>query len=869
MKKLSILRQKLIQETKQLIDEDVIDIRSVDHDFQSVTDSQSKKENLQTVQSDFSSKQNQVENGDSQISARQKLLKNQMSGQYGNQFKKREGEDNLLSLQKTNLRKHKADIKVAQTQIKNQSQSQLNFHNTLLDIQKEYLDYEMKKAQNEYAIDLDLIQEDFANQQQKQQPHLDQQKKKKSEFIDLLKKCKICSESDLHYASKPFKLMKKLKDIRIMFERKSNNLEQQMKKSNMNKNKIIEDIKADKVIIRKALPEMAKNYLSEIQQQKRINKLLQEKNIQKAKKQLASINQNQSGFSMLNSNQMNDQNLNLQLQYIDSQDPSVYINPAQEVMQSQTTKNYYKNNSTSPFRKNFSSNYNKEAKTSRNNNNEISQFNDYVQTNDSKSLSRFSHLEQKRRPNQQPKLSGKYNSSDKNGIPIPCIAEYGNYFSQENSPYIRQLDSRQKSSTNKVISSNFNETQKRKANSISIQQQQQNNQNDSSINIETVTIPSSFQNQIASVSTMNPMQSKQSLSSFTTLHLQQNIPEQKRASKVNQIDLNSINSLANLPQTTDRQSHISFQHRHSNSEINNGSQISMEKIQYQIFLSNLKDNQQNSNTDRIQQYLKNQKQIDQFQQSSPQKFSVSSIHNKSLSSLSTTFKTSAPPGGSSSSGAMLTDRQNLRNDQTPAQSPSGVLLYSNLNQAQNNNFDTPSQFQKYSSNTSFAFRSDKKYNPNNNVSQQSRLYAKQNEINKKQKSKEGILENVYKFDEDKYFQHQQIYKYEIEQAQILAIKRNQTTRPATQQQSQKGSENPQSKNKKNEGYFHDEYSSNDDSIPSATEAQLDNFYEESKKIQKKVLKLKKGDLHTKIKSLLRIENINNEINKLVQWKMKK
>ncbi|KAL4481951.1 hypothetical protein ABPG74_008040 [Tetrahymena malaccensis] len=869
MKKLSILRQKLIQETKQLIDEDVIDIRSVDHDFQSVTDSQSKKENLQTVQSDFSSKQNQVENGDSQTTARQKLVKNSVSGQYGNQFKKREGEDNLLSLQKTNLRKHKADIKVTQEQVKNQSQSQLNFHNTLLDIQKEYLDYEMKKAQNEYAIDLDLIQEDFANQQQKQQPQLDLQKKKKSEFIDLLKKCKICSESDLHYASKPFKLMKKLKDIRIMFERKSNNLEQQMKKSNMNKNKIIEDIKADKVIIRKALPEMAKNYLSEIQQQKRINKLLQEKNIQKAKKQLASINQNQSGFSMLNNNnQISDQNLKLHLQYIDSQDPSVYVNPTQDLMQSQTTKNYYKNNSTSPFRKNFSNNFNKEAKTSRNNQIEISSFNDYVQTNDSKSLSRFGHLEQKRKPNQQPKLSGKYNSSDKNGISVPCIAEYGNYFSQENSPYIRQLDSRQKSAANKVISSNFNEIQKRKANSISIQQQQQqNNQNDSSINIDTVTIPSSFQNQIASVSTMNPIQSKQSLSSFTTLHLQQNIPEQKRTSKVNQLDLNSINSLANLPQTTDRLSHVSFQHRHSNSEINNGSQLSMEKIQYQIFLSNLKDNQQNSNTDRIQQYLKNQKQIDQFQQQSPQKFSVSSTHNKSLSSLSTTFKTTAPPG--SSSGAMQTDRQNLRNDQISVQSPSAALMLSNLNQAQINNFDTPSQLQKYSSNTSFAFRSDKKYNSNNTTSQQSRLYAKQSELNKKQKSKEGILENVYKFDEDKYFQHQQIYKYEIEQAQILAIKRNQTTRSTAQQQNQKESENIQDKSKKNEGYFHDEYSSNDDSIPSATEAQLDNFYEESKKIQKRVLKLKKGDLHTKIKSLLRIENINNEINKLVHWKMKK
>lgn len=50
-----------------------------------------------------------------------------------------------------------------------------------------------------------------------------------------------------------------------MFERKSNNLEQQMKKNNMNKNKIIEDIKADKVVIRKTLPEQAKYYLSEIE----------------------------------------------------------------------------------------------------------------------------------------------------------------------------------------------------------------------------------------------------------------------------------------------------------------------------------------------------------------------------------------------------------------------------------------------------------------------------------------------------------------------------------------------------------------------------------------------------------------------------
>lgn len=33
----------------------------------------------------------------------------------------------------------------------------------------------------------------------------------------------------------------------------------------MNKNRIIEDIKADKVVIRKTLPEMAKIYLSEIQ----------------------------------------------------------------------------------------------------------------------------------------------------------------------------------------------------------------------------------------------------------------------------------------------------------------------------------------------------------------------------------------------------------------------------------------------------------------------------------------------------------------------------------------------------------------------------------------------------------------------------
>ncbi|KAL4513120.1 hypothetical protein ABPG72_017805 [Tetrahymena utriculariae] len=857
MKKLCILRQKLIQETKQLIDEDAIDIRSTDHEIQSVADSLSKKENLQTVQSDFSSKQNKVENGDSQITTRQKLVKLSISSSYKNQLKKREGEDNLLSLQKTNLRKHKADIKVPQTQIKNQSQSQLNFHNTLLDIQKEYLDHEMKKAQNEYAIDLDLIQEDFANQQQKDQPQMELQKKKKSEFIDLLKKCKICSESDLHYASKPFKLMKKLKDIRIMFERKSNHLEQQMKKRNMNKNKIIEDIKADKVIIRKALPEMAKNYLSKIQQQKIINKLLQEKNIQKTKKQQDSINQNQSSFSMLYSKQISDQNLKLQLQYIDSEDPSVYLNPAQEITQSQTTKNYYKNNSTSPFRKNFSSNYNKQTMTTKNYHNEISSFNDYTQTNDSKSLSRFNHLEYKRKPSQQPNLSGKFN--DKSRKPIPCITEYGNYFSQENSPFIRKIDNRQKSSTNKVISNNFKETKKRKANSISIQQQQ-NNQNDSSINIDTATIPSSFQNQIASVSTMNPIQSKQSLSSFTTLHLQQNIPDQKRACKVNQIDLNSIYSLANLPQTTDRLSHVSFQHRHPNSEINNGSQVSMEKVQYQIFLANL--NQQNSNTDQLQQYLKNQKQIDQFKCQSPQKFSV---YNKSLSSLSTTFKTTAQPG--SSSGGMQTDRQNLRNDLTSVQCSSGALMFQN--QAQNNNFDTPSQFQKYSNNNSFAFRSDKKYNANS-ASQQSRLYTNQNEINKKQKSKEGgILENVYKFDEDKYFQHQQIYKYEIEQAQILSIKRNQTIRPAAQQQNQKESENNQDKNKRNEGYFHDEYSSNDDSIPSATEAQLDNFYEESKKIQKKVLKLQKGDLQTKIKSLLRIENINNEINKLVQWKMKK
>lgn len=32
----------------------------------------------------------------------------------------------------------------------------------------------------------------------------------------------------------------------------------------MNKNKIIEDIKADRVIIRKTLPEMAKIYMNEI-----------------------------------------------------------------------------------------------------------------------------------------------------------------------------------------------------------------------------------------------------------------------------------------------------------------------------------------------------------------------------------------------------------------------------------------------------------------------------------------------------------------------------------------------------------------------------------------------------------------------------
>lgn len=33
-----------------------------------------------------------------------------------------------------------------------------------------------------------------------------------------------------------------------------------------------------------------------------------------------------------------------------------------------------------------------------------------------------------------------------------------------------------------------------------------------------------------------------------------------------------------------------------------------------------------------------------------------------------------------------------------------------------------------------------------------------------------------------------------------------------------------------EGYLHDEFSSNDDSIPSATEIQLENCYEESIKI---------------------------------------
>lgn len=45
-----------------------------------------------------------------------------------------------------------------------------------------------------------------------------------------------------------------------------------MKKSNMNKNRIIEDIKADKVLIRKALPEQAQYYLSEIQNNRQSKK---------------------------------------------------------------------------------------------------------------------------------------------------------------------------------------------------------------------------------------------------------------------------------------------------------------------------------------------------------------------------------------------------------------------------------------------------------------------------------------------------------------------------------------------------------------------------------------------------------------------
>lgn len=66
------------------------------------------------------------------------------------------------------------------------------------------------------------------------------------------------------YATKPFKLTKRLFDVHILFERHSNNLNQQLKKMNMSKNKIIEDIKADRILIRNALPMMATNYLSSI-----------------------------------------------------------------------------------------------------------------------------------------------------------------------------------------------------------------------------------------------------------------------------------------------------------------------------------------------------------------------------------------------------------------------------------------------------------------------------------------------------------------------------------------------------------------------------------------------------------------------------
>lgn len=68
--------------------------------------------------------------------------------------------------------------------------------------------------------------------------------------------------------------------------------------------------------------------------------------------------------------------------------------------------------------------------------------------------------------------------------------------------------------------------------------------------------------------------------------------------------------------------------------------------------------------------------------------------------------------------------------------------------------------------------------------------------------------------------------------------------------------NEDNNNQDSEDLLHDEYSSNDDSMPSATEAQLDNCYEESKKLQRKVLKASKGDLQTKIKSLLRIETVS-------------
>lgn len=57
-------------------------------------------------------------------------------------------------------------------------------------------------------------------------------------------------------------------------------------------------------------------------------------------------------------------------------------------------------------------------------------------------------------------------------------------------------------------------------------------------------------------------------------------------------------------------------------------------------------------------------------------------------------------------------------------------------------------------------------------------------------------------------------------------------------------------------YLHDEFSSDDESIPSVTEKKLENCYEESIYLQKKVKQTVNGDILNKIKDLIRIESIS-------------